>query len=470
MTRVPRKRSKLAMWSALPPYLGGKRRLCSLIFREIDRLVPRRRWSGLTFLDGFLGGGSVSLYAKAQGFRVVATDIATRAITVGQAVIANSRVRLAREDVLRLLGRPAVPPGRIERQFVPSVFTKNVGRFLDAAFETAARTGDVAKAALLRLLAIRVALLAHPMSQVRAGTAHRASTGEWESITESCLYHYTEAFRLTTPARLREIAQQLNAGVFQGDATVLQRSVLEVLPEIKADVAYFDPPYPGVMSYEKEYRVIDQMLEGTTRPTSPFTAKTGASMLDTLFERATHIPVWILSLGNEVVTIEELEGKMLRLGRRTKAIAIKYQHLPAVSTEEKKRENREFLVVGWDPEASLLREVSGRSERVGAGIVEGQADPVVPFQVDPDVLGAEAAAPLTLAGDRLEESEPSEAEEAAPDERRTVPEVKPSVDDPDAVLREPGLDGDRERRGALIGGHGATFPLSGANRQDGEAR
>lgn len=69
---------KLALWAALPPYLGGKRRLCPLIFREVDRLVPRCHWAGLTFLDGFLGGGSVSLYAKAQGFRVVATDIAER--------------------------------------------------------------------------------------------------------------------------------------------------------------------------------------------------------------------------------------------------------------------------------------------------------------------------------------------------------------------------------------------------------
>src|SRR5262245_56445098 len=145
-----RKRTKLSIWSALPPYLGGKRRLCPLIFREIDRLVPRRLWSGLTFLDGFLGGGSVSLYAKVQGFRVVATDIATRAITVGQAVIANSRVRLTREDVLRLLVRPAEMSGRVEKQYVPSVFTKNVGRFLDAAFETADQTSDEAKAALLR--------------------------------------------------------------------------------------------------------------------------------------------------------------------------------------------------------------------------------------------------------------------------------------------------------------------------------
>ena len=74
-------------------------------------------------------------------------------------------------------------------------------------------------------------------------------------------------------------------------------------------------------------------------------------MIDELFERAKHIPVWLLSLGNAVVTIAELEEKMARLGRKTRAIEIKYQHLPAVATQEKKDRNREFLVVGWDPAA-----------------------------------------------------------------------------------------------------------------------
>src|SRR5512143_1773061 len=85
------------LFGALPPYLGGKRRLCPRIFREIDALVPRRHWADLTFLDAFLGGGSVSLFAKAQGFSVVSTDIAARAITIGDALIENGRVRITRE-------------------------------------------------------------------------------------------------------------------------------------------------------------------------------------------------------------------------------------------------------------------------------------------------------------------------------------------------------------------------------------
>src|SRR5881397_2851107 len=115
-------RKKLTLWSALPPYLGGKRRLCGTIFREIDRLLPRRTWRNLTFLDGFLGGGSVSLYAKAQGFRVVATDIAERSITIGRALIENSRVRLTREEVVRHAADDGRAPGRIEQCYVPSVF------------------------------------------------------------------------------------------------------------------------------------------------------------------------------------------------------------------------------------------------------------------------------------------------------------------------------------------------------------
>jgi hypothetical protein len=176
------------------------------------------------------------------------------------------------------------------------------------------------------------------------------------------MYHYVDGLRLTRPEKLWELAQQINAGVFEGHGTILKASVLDKLPEIQADVAYFDPPYPGVMSYEREYKVIDEILEGHSRPTSPFTAKDGAGMIDTLFERAQHIPVWLLSLGNAVVGIDELESKMTRFGRATRAIALRYQHLPAVATEEKKATNREFLVVGWNPDALPKAHANERKE------------------------------------------------------------------------------------------------------------
>jgi hypothetical protein len=347
---------------ALPPYLGGKRRLCPIVFREIGRVLPLERWHGLTFLDAFQGGGSVSLYAKSLGFSVLSTDIAARSIVIGRALIENSRIRLTREDLAGALATPLDDTTPKAMGLVPDVFTENVGGALDRLLHAADMATLPAKAALLRLLAIRVAMLAHPMSQVRKGTAHRATTGEWESITESCLKHYVDALRLHTLDRLWYLAQKINAGVFEGRGRVIQGDVLDVLPEIRPDVAYFDPPYSGVMSYEKEYRVIDQLLEETTRTTSPFTARDGASHIDTLLERATHIPVWVLSFGNAVTNLGELKAKMEKHGRWTKAIAIKYQHLPAVATVEKKEKNREYLLIGADPRSTLPLRLEGARE------------------------------------------------------------------------------------------------------------
>jgi hypothetical protein len=257
---------------------------------------------------------------------------------------------------------------------------------------------------------------------------------------------------------LWELSQQINAGVFQGEGRVHKVSVLEMLPKIQADVAYFDPPYPGVMSYEKEYRIIDEILEGSSRPTSPFTAKDGASLLDSLFEKATHIPVWLLSLGNAVVSIEELEAKMAKHGRQTKAIALKYQHLPAVATAEKKRTNREFLVVGWDPNATLLRALSTPWVDLGSHDVGGDVHrPVTGVHADPNSGGSKRATPESLPVDGVKKGEASLPEQVAPDGRSpTVPEQQSSVDGPDSVLGESGLDGKGKQRIVWPSSHDPT--------------
>jgi adenine-specific DNA-methyltransferase len=467
-TRSAPRHRKLRLWASLPPYLGGKRRLCPTIFREIDRLIPRRLWARVAFLDAFLGGGSVSLFAKAQGFIVTACDIADRAIVVGEGLIENCRVRLTREDVLRLARDDEAAPGRVETEYSPSVFTKDQARFIDRTLRIASETQDQSKAALYRLLAIRVALLAHPMSQVRKGTIHRLTSGDFESITESCLYHYVDGLRLTRPGKLWEIAQAINAGVFEGRGEVRKRSVLEALPEIEAGVAYFDPPYPGVMSYEKEYRVIDEILEGRSRPTSPFTAKDGASMLDQLFERALHIPVWILSLGNEVVAIEELEAKMTRLGRKTKALEIAYQHLPAVATEGKKERNREFLVVGWDPDL-----LGGLLQRVATEHSFGiHLDDLVPTLVQKHLGhgGSAGSAPLSFFSDGQKERHAAFAQEGRVVTGESIP-IADAGPDTDRALLEAGFDGDGED-GPSNRGHDPTFPWlwTQVNQQESEPR
>jgi hypothetical protein len=232
--------------------------------------------------------------------------------------------------------------------------------------------------------------------------------------------------------------------VFEGQGEVRRESVLDALPSIEADVAYFDPPYPGVMSYEKEYRIIDQLLEGSVRETSPFTARDGAAMIDHLFEKAGHIPIWVLSLGNAVVGIDELTAKMTRFGRSTKAIEIAYQHIPAVATAEKKATNREFLVVGWDDEA-IGRLVPAESPDRPRGVDLGHhARPFI--EKDAGTLGAEASALHSHVEESPEHRESGFGAEIRALGRQSVAEGESQVDDPDAVGAEAGAALESEGR------------------------
>jgi len=92
--------------NALPAYLGGKRKLAPLIFALLATRVPRSGWPQLTFVDPFLGGGSMSLLAKAYGFEVHCNDVAYRSALVGHALIANSSVTLSDADVVFVFREP----------------------------------------------------------------------------------------------------------------------------------------------------------------------------------------------------------------------------------------------------------------------------------------------------------------------------------------------------------------------------
>ncbi len=234
---------------------------------------------------------------------------------------------------------------------VPAVFAQSQARVIDNALALAQEMGDIAKASLLRLLAIRIALLAHPFSYVRRGTIGRLTTGEYENITPSALPQYIAGLRLATINKLGQLAEDLNQGIFEGRGEVHQVDIVEALPNFQADVLYLDPPYSGTLGYERTYRLLDQILGDEGRRTSPFSTKDGASQIDRLLARAGHIPVWVLSFGHETVSLDELEAKMAHLGRQTRSIAVKYSRLAALAKEEKRQADQEYLVVGWDPEA-----------------------------------------------------------------------------------------------------------------------
>jgi len=337
------------MWRpflALPRYFGGKRRLCPLIFREIDLVVPRRRWPELTFADAFLGGGSASLFAKGQGFgTVVCNDLARRSTVVGEALIANSHTRLTREDVVGLYRPHPANRHYLEGNYVPDLFSVEQARFIDNGLAVAEATAHPAKRAMLLLVLTRIMMASRPMSQFQPHEGRKVFGGDIDAVSQNRVAAYIEGLRLVHLSSVLHQAEAVNDGILPGHGEVHQGDVLDFLDRVDGDVLYLDSPYAGTLAYEKAYRVLDDVLEGVERPSSRFSLANAMEAFGEMLVRARRFPLWVISFGNETVTGDELRDLVARHGRDVKALEVRYSHLPSLASEEKNERNRELLVV-----------------------------------------------------------------------------------------------------------------------------
>lgn len=341
-------RSNGSLWPpfrALPAYLGGKRRLSPLIFSLLSSVVPRASWSNRTFIDAFLGAGSVSLRAKSLGFRVVCNDLALRSAAVGRAVIENSSTTLSLSDLLVLLSfgdRARV--GRAEERYCPSVFSRGHARLLDRALNNLPRFEEP-KRSLLTLLTIKWCLRIQPMSMLRGTDARHAFGGDLDAVSPRRVGHYLSSRQLLRKEAWLRLVAEVNSGVFPGSGEVHQEDVFRFLRHVTGDVVYLDPPYPGTTSYEREYAVLDDLLGDRVRPVSDFTRS--KETLGRLFDACSHIPVLLISLNNTALSLEALSEMAAKHRRNIRSVEVPYGHLTSIASEVKNATNREFIVVAY---------------------------------------------------------------------------------------------------------------------------
>lgn len=348
---------------ALPTYLGGKRRLLSWISDTLQKAVPANQWKELTFIDLFMGGGAVSYWAKAQGFKsVITNDISLRSQILAQAFLVNTQARLSKEETLGLT-QPLLEgqePGFIESHYCPSVFSTRHARALDQGFYWAKQHPDPTKQALLLTLMWHLAneFVAFSTS---LGTSNRpfaeALDGlrAWKGINPK---RFTDGSlrRLCEPtwARLEAKRRQVNAGILGGSPVhSFQTDACRLLSTLKGDVLYLDPPYAGTVSYERGNQVLDALLSGNQNvPALVSEFSKGTDILKTLLEKAQHIPIWLLSYGNQQICLEELTALVQQQAgnRIVKGFSRLYKHLPHVS---KQTNNQEFLILAYPPEFNI---------------------------------------------------------------------------------------------------------------------
>lgn len=334
----------------LPPYFGGKRKLLPWIFGRLFEVLPRSEWSSLTYMDAFMGGGSISLMAKACGFKkILANDWSERSQVIGQALLVNNRQKLSQEVIFKATS-PLERSGVIEQTYCPSVFSTRHARVLDQILAQVDQSQDLTQKSLLRLLLWHCAVdsVCFPTS---LGTSNRpyaeALDGlrAWDSLNPK-RYLDGSIAHLVSPtwSKISRIRDKINASIFGGSEVQLSRmEATAFIAQNHGDVLYLDPPYPGTLAYEKANQVLDSILFGkdaVSQEISSFSSSPEA--LHPLLEAAKHIPVWVISYGNKVLELPELIEMVKRHRANVVGFARSYQHLAHVS---KNSNNQELLVI-----------------------------------------------------------------------------------------------------------------------------
>lgn len=331
--------------SGLPAYPGGKRRLLGRTFRHLPKVAEAP-----TFVDPFLGGGSVSLMAKARGYRVVCNDLALRSVVVGKALIENSRVTLSEADTLRLF----VPHGDagtfVQDRFGGKVLTQKHAAFLDNAL-TVARDAAEPKRCLLLLLLQKYVLRCRPMGNFGARrVVEQLEEGDWDSMNTNFVRDALARTIHGHPKSLLDrLRKQVNAGVFSNGQRneVHQMDALEFVQQAEGDVLYLDPPYAGTSAYESALRPLDEILAG--HPIEPersrFSSRGGLQALAELLDSAKRFPIWALSYGNAEASLDDVVRLVEKFRPVQHAEAFRYVHCTGLAGEEHRERNRELLIV-----------------------------------------------------------------------------------------------------------------------------
>ncbi len=307
---------KLAMYSALPCYFGAKRRLNPQIFRHVPppTVAP-------VFVDCFLGGGSVSLFAKARGHRVLCNDLADRSVIVGNAIIANGATKLTEADVMPALMRELTEDESFTlRTYCPDYFLPRHARIVDQLLAHARDSRCPIRRDLIRVLTIQYITRWRPFGDFhQAGLLQRLVDQDVDGVNTNLLAvtKIKGLFDKTSIDRIRILLRDINRGIFSNgyDNQVHQQDAAEFVRSVEGDVLYADPPYFGSNAYEKVYAVLDQILAGCQageREVSKFNTSDAVAALDDLFDAGRHIPHWVISFGGGKLSADDC----LRLIRR----------------------------------------------------------------------------------------------------------------------------------------------------------
>jgi adenine-specific DNA-methyltransferase len=365
-------------------YIGSKQKLVEWIWKNTPEAVE-------SVVDAFSGSAVVAYMYKSRGLKVVANDRLRYAWHTARAIIENDKATLGAEEIDALLADNPKAGTFVHDTFKGLFFEEGVHAVIDAIRANCDALSGYKK---------DLALFALGKSCASGGFGHFTSTQE-SGLRKGGPDDFRERFRRN--------AERINALVFaNGEACkALCRDVNEVLPETKADLAYFDPPYATEFSttnYERAYHFVEGLMtyweglkivgDSKTRFFESDHETVTKGNAKAFFERvlggAKHLGHWLISYRDHAYpNEEEMKAIIAALGREATL----------------KSTDHQYLISGQNNEASKAKEYLFICSREGAGAEAaladaGHEDAVEERRIE-DNLAALADAPLGEAVDLL---------------------------------------------------------------------
>lgn len=339
-------------------YAGGKRKLDSWIISCLKQSCSNIQLEQCNVADVFSGGGSMSMSFKLSGVKhLITNDISDRSAIINTAIIGNNHQKLPLPVAHQMVLHSSAKTNFVESLYGGKVFDTYRAKKFDQALDFINSVNNPIMQAQLKLLlwkevarsvtfATSIGTSNRPYAEALDGVRPYVSLPE-KRFRDSSLE------KLFTPcwSNIDKDVTAINHSIFpaQGNVSIYQSDVFELLPKIEADILYCDPPYGGTLSYEKNNQVLDTILTGKlpqNNQSSAFT--TSVDALSDMFALARHIPVWVLSYNDKIIDLDALVAliQAVEPDRIVTGYSKEYAHMAHVA----KRTNHELLVIAVHPD------------------------------------------------------------------------------------------------------------------------
>ncbi len=295
-------------------YIGSKQKLIDWIWRNTPQDVK-------SALDAFSGSAVVAYMFKSKGLRVHANDRLHYCHHAARAIIENGKERLSAEDIDKLLAENGRAGSFVRDHFKELFFASGVHGLIDQIRANCDKFSGYKKDIALFALG-KTCMSAH------GGFGHFSASSK----------HGRQDSPQEFKERLCKNVERINALIFDNgqDCKAHREETHELLPRVKADLVYFDPPYATEFSttnYEKSYHFVEGLMtywkgltiKADTKVKSyeisheTVTRSNSEAFFQRFLSAAKHIPHWLISYRDHAFPNEEQMKRIIgSLGRESR--------------------------------------------------------------------------------------------------------------------------------------------------------